>query len=407
MICSGIALAQFADTLLYTVLPQESVAMRFGITVGFTGFILGINRLIRIALNPFIGDLYDRMPRRPLMIIGAAVSALATLIYIIDISESVISGPALMTIGRIVWGIGWGAVSLGSTTMVLDVSTDQDRARLTGLLSLAQAIGTGITSFFCGLLYDKMGLNNVLWFSAAMGIVHVLFWLLFLPETRSVRRNLLMKANASVIMEQPIPAEQPHRYYQSRKIVFKKSLQIGTAIFAIQAVLFGILFSTGIIWMQSFFDKGTMFFGSFVPVATLAGFYSSLRIACGGFGGILCGWMSDHIPSRKTGLIIGLLISFGGTLLLGTRSFPLSFIGAMIGGIMSGFVPSLVYAWVGDSIDPGIKSWSLGLINTMGDVGAGISPIIVMAIIPAVGISTVYSVSGLAFVISLVFICRL
>ena len=64
----GTALAMLGDATLYTVLPNPSIASQAGVTLTMVGVLLGVNRAIRLVINAPIGVLYDRMPRRPLLV---------------------------------------------------------------------------------------------------------------------------------------------------------------------------------------------------------------------------------------------------------------------------------------------------------------------------------------------------
>ena len=121
---AGLILSLLGDQTLYTVLPNPSIASVAGVTLGMVGVLLGINRLTRLVFNGVAGTLYDRMPRRPLMITGMSIGALSTACY------AIAHGPAVMIIGRVLWGIAWSAIWVGSNTIALDISNDQNRASL-------------------------------------------------------------------------------------------------------------------------------------------------------------------------------------------------------------------------------------------------------------------------------------
>ena len=77
----GTALSLLGDATLYTVLPHPDVAAQLGITLSMVGLLLGANRAIRLVLNGPVGMLYDRMPRRGLLIASLSLGACASVFY--------------------------------------------------------------------------------------------------------------------------------------------------------------------------------------------------------------------------------------------------------------------------------------------------------------------------------------
>jgi len=77
----GLMLSLLGDSTLYAVLPAEAIATQAGVTLAMVGLLLGANRLARLLFNNTAGWLYDRLPRRPLMLISLAIGTCATVFY--------------------------------------------------------------------------------------------------------------------------------------------------------------------------------------------------------------------------------------------------------------------------------------------------------------------------------------
>ena len=86
----GIVLSLLGDATLYTVLPDPGIAAAAGISLSVVGVVLGLNRLVRLIFNPAAGVLYDRLPRRPLLLSALALGAASTAAY------AIASGPAVL-----------------------------------------------------------------------------------------------------------------------------------------------------------------------------------------------------------------------------------------------------------------------------------------------------------------------
>ena len=77
----GVVLSLLGDNTLYTVLPNPEIAAQTGLSLTMVGVVLGINRLVRVVFNPLAGSLYDRMPRRGLMVASIGIAVLSTSFY--------------------------------------------------------------------------------------------------------------------------------------------------------------------------------------------------------------------------------------------------------------------------------------------------------------------------------------
>ena len=121
-----------------------------GIVLASVGVLLGANRAVRILLNGPAGLAYDRCPRRWLFVPALFVGALSTAIYALARSF----WPLL--IGRLLWGLAWSGIWVGGATVILDVTTDLDRGRWTGLYQTWFFFGGAAGAFVGGLLTDRL-----------------------------------------------------------------------------------------------------------------------------------------------------------------------------------------------------------------------------------------------------------
>jgi len=174
----GTAISLLGDATLYTVLPHPDISVQLGITLSMVGLLLGANRAIRLVLNGPVGMLYDRMPRRGLLITSLALGACASVFYAIG------HGFWPLLIGRILWGLAWALLWVGGNSVVLDVSTEENRGRNSGIYQMWFFIGIAVSSFLGALLTDIFGFRNGQWISMTAIALMALVWFFFLPETR-------------------------------------------------------------------------------------------------------------------------------------------------------------------------------------------------------------------------------
>ena len=77
----GTAISLLGDATLYTVLPNPSIATQVGVTLAMVGVLLGVNRATRLVLNGPVGILYDRLPRRGLLVTSMVLGTASSIIY--------------------------------------------------------------------------------------------------------------------------------------------------------------------------------------------------------------------------------------------------------------------------------------------------------------------------------------
>ncbi len=191
----GVALALFADLAIYVVLPTHTVDA--GILLVDVGLMLSANRLIRIFLNGPYGMWIERLPRRPVLLFSQCVGITAAILY-------VVSGFWPTLIGRLLWGIAWSGFWLAGNTAVLDVATSANRGKLVGRFQMWSYAGYTGGALFGGLLTDLIGYHGAFTVFIGTGLLALLLWLLFLPETRP--QTVSTSATSQTETTQPLRA---------------------------------------------------------------------------------------------------------------------------------------------------------------------------------------------------------
>ena len=128
------------DATLYVVLPTHT--QDAGVALGSVGLFLGANRAIRLLLNGPAGLAYDRWPRRGLFIASLLIGACSTALY------AATRGFWPLLLARLLWGVAWSGIWVGGSAIILDITTDQNRGRWTGLYQ---------TWFFFGAALGSLG----------------------------------------------------------------------------------------------------------------------------------------------------------------------------------------------------------------------------------------------------------
>jgi len=351
----GTAISLLGDATLYTVLPHPDISAQLGITLSMVGLLLGANRAVRLVLNGPVGVLYDRLPRRGLLIASLTLGACASVFYALGHGF----WPLLM--GRVFWGLAWSLLWVGGNSVVLDVSTEENRGRNSGIYQMWFFIGIASSSFIGALLTDMFGFQNGQWISMATIALMAIVWYFFLPETREIQ------------VTEEVSIEDREKL-AGNKLPMKVIAATSFTMFISRLLTWGVLAATTILWLSDMFGQGLQIASIFIPIATFSGLYTALSNLTSIGSTPLAGSVSDRIGRRWP--VIGWAIVLGGLGLwfmsIDIRSLAL--IGSFLVPLASSSVETLIPAIAGDRIPENLRSRALGMINTAGDLGATIGP---------------------------------
>ncbi|MBN9426421.1 MAG: MFS transporter, partial [Burkholderiales bacterium] len=126
-----LALTLPGDVVLYLLLPIY--AAEFGVSLVEAGLLLASNRLVRIVGYGWVARFYERHGPGPACTLAAAAAAAATLSY------ALMSGVALLLIGRLTWGLAFAALNIA--TQALATAEPVGAARRNGVARSIIACG--------------------------------------------------------------------------------------------------------------------------------------------------------------------------------------------------------------------------------------------------------------------------
>jgi MFS family permease len=377
----GTAVSLLGDSTLYTVLPRPQIASQVGVTLVMVGVLLGANRVARMLSNPIADTLYDRYPRRPLLLGSLFLGVISTVIFAIG------SGFGPLMLGRILWGVAWSGLWIGGNTAILDIASDANRGRLSGRFQMWFFLGVGVSAFLGGVFTDVFGFRGGLWISAGIMTSALLLWILFLPETRSKDQQVDLRRESKVTSSFP----------------WKDVITIAAPLFSARFSFAGVLASTSILWLTDFFGDGLSFASLFLPIATLTGAFVSLRMVASVIGAPLAGFLSDRAGQRWHIMVAALVLGAIGMWLMWSPSLVFALPAAFIAAVAGGAVQSLVPAIAGDEIHATQRARALGTIYTLGDFGSALGPPLALMLVTYLQVGTIYRIcAGLFATVSLI-----
>ncbi len=371
----GTALSLMGDGTLYTVLPTHTAEA--GIALSSVGIILGVNRAVRLFLNGPAGLAYDRWPRRWLFVPALFIGSLSTAVY------AATRGFWPMLVGRLLWGLAWSGIWVGGATVILDVTTAQDRGRWTGLYQTWFFLGAALSALAGGLLTDWLGYGATMWLGAAVTALGGLVALILLPETRSIRPDL----------DRPSVEEIRPRLRANRGLWVAASLQ-GINRF----VIAGVFAATIGLLVQDWLSSTSLTLG----VATLTGLLMAGRTLLSVVAAPLAGAASDRLGSRWGMAAWGLAIGVVSMALVAWGEPVAILAGVSLGAVAGGSVQALVTALTGDLVSQAQRGRAIGLLHTAGDLGSAIGPLAAYALMPWIGLGGVYLLCAGLFAVGLV-----
>jgi MFS family permease len=362
------------DATLYTVLPTHTADA--GITLAAVGIILGVNRAIRLLTNGPAGLAYDRFRRRPIFLPALFLGALSTAVY------AATTGFWPLLLGRLLWGLAWSGIWVGGATMILDVTTGNDRGRWTGLYQTWFFLGSAFGAFAGGLLTDRIGYAGAMWAGAAATTIGGIVAALRLPETRS---------------------SEPGRLYVRAGAAFAGLRTNGPLLAAVSLqginrfVGYGVLSATLALLVQQQM-KGS---SGLIGVATLTGLVMSGRTLFSMAAAPLSGRLSDAAGNRW-GIMAWMVLAglVGILLMIWGPAFALV-AGIALTAVSGGGIQALATAVTGDVVSHEQRGRAIGLLHTSGDLGSALGPPVAYALLPVFGLAGAYLACALLLVVGL------
>ena len=358
----GTAISLLGESTLYTVLPNRDVAAQIGITITMVGILLGTNRAVRLITNGPVGLLYEKLPRRPLLILSLVLGAISSVLYTLG------AGFWPLFIGRVSWGFAWSLLWIGCKTVVQEISSNQDRGQLNGRYNMFYLLGIGLASLVGAILSDMVGFYNGQRISAVLILMAAVSWYFFLPETRETK-PVVRKEKALPQKTDPLP--------------WRIIVPAAFIIFIARFIDRGLLAATVPLWINKLFGNSLSIFSFVIPIATLTGLYNAIKILPGIGSAPALGALSDRLGKRWIVVAGALLVGAVGVWLMSMPLIAVAWTGALIVPVIGAGVETLVPAIIGDHTSRAINGRALGIIYIFADLGSTLGPIVGLGLLDA------------------------
>lgn len=388
------ALSLLGDSTLYAVLPSNFTAV--GISALQVGWMLSINRLVRLPLNLVSGWLVQRLGARAPYMAGLILGAFSTLGY------GVFSGFWPLLAMRALWGVAWALLAVSAYGQVLDVGDETTRGRLVGIYVTLSYFGGALGAMLGGFLVDLLDLQRAM---LILGGLSALAWL------------------AALSLLQRHPARPPADREPTEDVRLRVRIRIWTAIlrrldarlwlilllnFGHHFFFAGVFYATFGLYLRNVLGEPVQWGALAIGVASLTAALLLVRNVVTVLVGPLLGYLSDLLGDRTRVLILGELCGVGALACLAiSGSLWLIVLGVLLAAVTYGVVPPMLLSWIGDLIRSGERGAIVGGYQTLGDLGSGLGPLAAYALIAVWSLPAVYAVSALLLAITVPVILRI
>jgi MFS transporter, DHA1 family, inner membrane transport protein len=321
-----LGLGLLGDTLIYAVLPLYHA--EWGISLAMVGVLLSLNRWVRLLANSLMAVIGEHIGARRLMIAAALGSAVATTCYGLD------GGEALQIAARILWGISFAALNLGSLAYAV-----ADRANAGKRVGAGRGmIGVIQACCFIGgaLLVLQIGPRNVFLVLGALTLLAV----------------------GAALMLPPLHTEPTDR--RGFRLPTPHRLEIW-------GFLLGFSGDGVFLLTLAFLLKDSV--TSVAPIVATS-LVLSLRCLVEATGGPLGGWMGDRFGARSVAVVTGSVLVLGYFLIAG----HLDVMGSVVIVVTRGLYNTLIPVMVMQRVTGGYLS-SQASYSTWRDFGAALGPL--------------------------------
>jgi MFS family permease len=294
------------------------------------GLVTGAFAITGLACRPIAGNLADRRGRRPIVILGALLTAVAGALYFIP------AGVPGLVVARLFLGAGEGLVYTAGSAWVVDLAPAGKRGRIIGFYGLAIWTGLTLGPPIGELLLRASSFEMVWAFAMAAPLLGAaIAWRI--PDTFTYT--------------QPEPGER-RTWIERKSLVPGMGLALGTMGYAAVAAFLVLHLD------ERDIGHGAEVFAAFAATVVLA------RI-CGG-------WLPDRYGPVPCIIGVGIVEASGLIAIMVAESLPVAIAGALaMGAAFSLLLPSLALLVV-NRVPESRRGAAMGTFTAFFDVGVGL-----------------------------------
>ena len=194
-VVAALMLAMFLSAMEVSIVAtaMPSIVSKLGGFGEFT-WVFSLFLLTQTATIPIYGKLADLYGRRPVFAVGTGIFLLGSLLC-------GLAGSMTQLIAfRAIQGIGAGAVQPTASTIIGDIFTLRERARMQGWLSSVWAVASIVGPLVGGFIVEHLHWAWIFWLNLPFGLLAIAGVWLFLREPVSRRQHAIDYPGALLLM---------------------------------------------------------------------------------------------------------------------------------------------------------------------------------------------------------------
>jgi len=292
------------------------------------GVVIGAYAVTGLLLRPVAGRLADHRGRKPTVLLGSFLVAIAGFLYLLPLGVPGLIG------ARLLLGAGEGTVFTAGSAWIVDIAPPDRRGRIIGLYGLSVWAGLSIGPLIGELLLHASGYTAV--------------WLF---------AGLAPLAGALIALRLPDPFHAKPGVDEHHPLIAREAVRPGAAL-ALGSLGYATVASFVVLHLdQRALGHGAVVFGVFATMVVLT------RLAAGG--------LPDRIGPARVAIGAALVEAAGLATLGLAQSLPVAVAGAMaMGAAFSLLYPALLLIVV-DRVAETRRGAALGTFTAFFDAGIG------------------------------------
>ena len=310
------------------------------------GLVIGSFALAAIVVRPIAGRSGDRRGRRPIMMVGAGLTAVAGALYAIP------WGVAGLVGARIILGAGEGVVYTSGAAWVADRASEKERGRLIGLYGLAIWGGVSVGPLIGESLYEATKSFDAVW-ALCVGL-----------STLSLIALFWMPRNETVVTHE----NQPKGI---SSLIPRASIRPGFALLLANLGYAAVASFLVLTLDHRHIGHGALAFASFAGAVVI--------------NRLLLGDVPDRMGGRRAAMLAAGAEGVGLLILAVAQSLPIALLGAAVMG--SGFAmlfPSLALLVLAKT-EPAQRGAAMGTFTAFFDIGLAFGSPLVGVVVATMG----------------------
>jgi MFS family permease len=305
----------------------------------YLGLIISLFTLTAGISRPFSGKLTDRWGRIPVMVIGAVVSGLGSLLY------PIASGVFAFFMVRLFHGFSTGFKPTATSAYVADLVPFNRRGEALGILSMFGTIGSASGPAIGSIIFLEFGINSLFYVSSGFALASVI--ILFGMKETLVKRESFKLSLLKI----------------SKSDIYEPTVLVPSVIMLLTTFSFGAVVTLSPDFSEALgIENKGIFFSFFTG--------SSLLVR------IIGGKLSDRL-GRRFVLKISTLVLGVSLLIIGFSTDPLQFFtGAFFFGIGYGLNSPTLFAWTIDRSPDESRGRGLSTLFISLEIGIGVGALL-------------------------------